>query len=139
MAAERLKALVWILRPGSGGEPEVLLLQRPAPRGGGFHPVTGKGHAAESAAEAAAREAEEETGLRGSLVDVGYEHSFVDGRGRPHREVAFLLRVPAGAEASLSSEHVAARWAAPAEARAAVQWPAHRESLERALKTWNSG
>src|SRR5438105_15432787 len=103
MTAPRLKALVWILRPGAGDEPEVLVLQRPEQRGGGLHPVTGKADAGESAATAAAREAEEETGLRGALVDLGYEHSFADGRTHPHRELAFLLKVPTRSAPALSS------------------------------------
>ena len=68
-ARVRLKALVWILRPGPSG-PQVLLLERPERRGGGEHPVTGKADAGESAAACAQREALEETGLNGALVDL---------------------------------------------------------------------
>src|SRR5919202_2686810 len=77
----RSKALVWIVRQGAGG-PEVLLLQRPPRRGGGFHPVTGKAAEGETVAEAAAREAREETGLTGELVDLGFEHEFVSSNGK---------------------------------------------------------
>jgi ADP-ribose pyrophosphatase YjhB (NUDIX family) len=104
----RLKALVWIVRPSQGG-PEVLLLQRPARRGAGEHPVTGKADPGESAIDCAAREASEETGLTGDL------------------------RVPRDAEPRLSDEHVAARWVTPKEARAVLGWEAHREALDLAL------
>lgn len=138
MPEPRLKALVWIVRAGGGGL-EVLLLERPAQRGGGEHPVTGKADAGESPSAAAAREAREETGLDGALVDLDYQHAFVDGRGREHREHAFLLVADRSAPVTLSSEHVAWRWASPEDARAAVQWPSHRESLGRALAAWRAG
>ena len=130
----RLKALVWILRPAKYGGAEVLLLERPGQRGGGLHPVTGKADGDETPAQCAAREAEEETGLRGALHDLERRHVFRDQRrGRAMEEHAFLLVVPAGSEPKLSSEHIAARWAEPADARAALTWPAHREALDRAL------
>jgi 8-oxo-dGTP pyrophosphatase MutT (NUDIX family) len=112
----------------------VLLLQRPPRRGGGFHPVTGKAEEGEPIAKAAAREAREETGLTGELVDLGFEHEFVSSNGKRFREHAFLLRVPPAARAvELSDEHDGFAWVAPAAARSAVSWPAHRESLELAL------
>jgi 8-oxo-dGTP pyrophosphatase MutT (NUDIX family) len=127
----RSKALVWIVRQGVGG-PEVLLLQRPPRRGGGFHPVTGKAEEGEPVAEAAAREAKEETGLTGELVDLDFEHEFVSSNGKRFREHAFLLRV-SGSTVAISDEHDGFAWVLPDRARAAVTWPAHRESLERAL------
>ena len=130
----RLKALVWILRPTPRG-PEVLLLQRPGRRGGGWHPVTGKGDAGEEVSVTAAREALEETGLRGELEDLGLRHQFA-GTKRDFEEHAWWMRVTASAEPLLSDEHVAHRWAHPDEALAAVEWPAHREALALALKRW---
>jgi 8-oxo-dGTP pyrophosphatase MutT (NUDIX family) len=127
----RSKALVWVVRQGAGG-PEVLLLQRPPRRGGGFHPVTGKAEEGEPIAEAAAREAKEETGLTGELIDLDFEHEFVSANGKRFREHAFLLRVSGGSVA-ISDEHDGFAWVFPDRARAAVTWPAHRESLERAL------
>ena len=128
----RLKALVWILRPGRSS-PEVLLLERPERRGSGEHPVTGKADPGETPAACASREAEEETGLRGELVDLGFAHRY-RGRKGEFEEHAFLLRAPAGAAPSLSDEHVRSRWASPDQARAAVAWDAHRRALELALK-----
>jgi 8-oxo-dGTP pyrophosphatase MutT (NUDIX family) len=130
--AKRRKALVWVLRPAAGGA-EVLLLLRPARRGGGLHPVTGKADGAESFAAAAAREVEEETGLSGPLVDLRFAHQFeVPGRGA-FSEAAFLLSAPAGVEPRLSDEHVGHRWVTPAAARALLEWAAHRESLRLAV------
>ena len=125
--------MVWIVRPG----PEVLLLRRPSGRGGGEHPVTGKADEEESPAACAEREAREETGLRGELVELSFMHRYQDKR-RDIEEHAFLLRVPRGSEASLSAEHISARWASPAEAQKAVQWDAHREALSLALAAWRS-
>jgi 8-oxo-dGTP pyrophosphatase MutT (NUDIX family) len=127
----RLKALVWIVRPSQGG-PEVLLLQRPARRGAGEHPVTGKADPGESAIDCAAREASEETGLTGDLVELGHAHRY-DRRKDSFEEHSFLLRVPRDAEPRLSDEHVAARWVTPKEARAVLGWEAHREALDLAL------
>lgn len=131
----RLKALVWILRPGSSGRPEVLLLARPRKRGGGEHPVTGKAEPGETPLACAEREAHEETGLRGDLAALGIVHRYRAARGA-FEEHAFLLRVARRAEPGLSSEHVAFRWAAPDEARAALHWKAHRETLDAALAKW---
>ena len=131
----RLKALVWIVRPGRQGA-EILLLERPEKRGGGHHPVTGKADEGEAPIACALREAFEETALRGELHDLGFSHTFDDGRRRSLREHAYLLSVPAGAEPRISSEHVAARWAEPADARAALEWAAHREALDLALALW---
>jgi 8-oxo-dGTP pyrophosphatase MutT (NUDIX family) len=130
----RLKALVWILRSGSSG-PSILLLERPPRRGGGEHPVTGKADPGERAAECAAREAHEETGLRGELVDLGYVHRYRGKKGM-FEEHAFLLRVPQDASPELSDEHVGYRWAPAGDARTAVRWKAHAKALDLALKAF---
>ena len=96
--------------------------------------MTGKAEDGEAIAAAAAREAQEETGLTGELVDLEYFHEYVSAGGKHFREHAFLLRVPPPAPAvELSDEHDAFAWVPPDEARAAVSWPAHREALELAL------
>jgi 8-oxo-dGTP pyrophosphatase MutT (NUDIX family) len=130
----RLKALVWILRPGPSG-PEVLLLQRPEPRGGGEHPVTGKADAGESALYCAEREALEETGLRGEIVDLRYVHRYRANKGT-FEEHAFLLRAERGALPSTSNEHAGFRWVSPKEAASAVRWRAHARALELAVKAF---
>jgi 8-oxo-dGTP pyrophosphatase MutT (NUDIX family) len=133
----RLKALVWIVRPSAAGEPEVLLLRRPERRGGGEHPVTGKADRGEGAPACAAREAGEETGLRGELTDLRLVHRYRGNNG-DFEEHAFLLRVPENSEPVLSEEHTSHRWAPADDARKALHWPAHLESLDAALKRWRA-
>ena len=137
MGRARAKAMVWVFRPGSGGTAEVLLLQRPPRRGGGFHPVTGKAERGEAPAIAAAREAAEETGLTGVLIDLCFRHEFEAPRGRCI-EHAFLLAVAERAAVLLSNEHVDALWTTPDEARARVEWDAHKATLALALAAWAS-
>ena len=132
----RLKALVWIARPGPSGL-EVLLLKRPDRRGSVEQPVTGKADAGETAEECASREALEETGLRGELVDLGYAHRFQGKRGDVE-EHAFLLRVPRDAVPTLSPEHVDYRWVSPDEARSVTAWPAQARALDLALRAFDS-
>jgi lipoyl(octanoyl) transferase len=131
----RLKALVWIMRPGTGGRPDVLLLERPHRRGGGEHPVTGKADPGEKPFACAGREVHEETGLRGELHELGLVHRYRGSKGL-FEEHAFLMRVARRAEPEISSEHVAFRWAGADEARAALHWKAHRETLDAALALW---
>jgi 8-oxo-dGTP pyrophosphatase MutT (NUDIX family) len=128
----REKALVWIVRPGANG-PEVLLFERPARRGGGLHPVTGKGEAGEAPEVTAAREAREESGLEGTLVPLDFSHVYEDARRGQMREHAFLLRAPERAEPKLSEEHVDCKWVPALEVDAMLEWPAHRQSLRLAL------
>jgi dATP pyrophosphohydrolase len=137
MPALRAKALVWILRPDGRGGAQVLLLERPGRRGGGLHPVTGKAEQGEAPLAAAAREVEEETGLKGALTDLRFRHEYSGGRGR-FVEYAFLLVVEAGARVVISDEHVAAQWVAPEEAAAPLEWEAHKASLALALKQWEA-
>jgi 8-oxo-dGTP pyrophosphatase MutT (NUDIX family) len=127
-----LKALVWVLRPGKGGA-EILLLQRPARRGGGLHPVTGKAEEGEESLAAAAREALEETGLEGALTDLRFVHEFGTHKGRLAEEHAFLLFAQPRAQVRISDEHDGFVWVEAEAARAAVSWQAHRDSLELAL------
>jgi 8-oxo-dGTP pyrophosphatase MutT (NUDIX family) len=127
-----LKALVWVLRPGKGGV-EILLLQRPPRRGGGLHPVTGKAEEGEEPLAAATREALEETGLAGSLSDLGFVHEFTTHKGRLAEEHAFLLLADPRAQVRISDEHDGFVWVDTEAARAAVSWQAHRDSLELAL------
>ena len=132
------KALVWVVRSGGPGV-EVLLLRRPGRRGGGFHPVTGKAHAGEPAPTAAAREAEEETGLTGKLVDLKWVHEFTGPKGRHIREHGFLLEVEAASRVRISDEHEDFAWMPPEKARSSLTWPAHREALDLALQQFGKG
>ncbi len=131
----REKALVWIVRPSALG-PEVLLLERPKKRGGGLHPVTGKADGGETPEASALREAHEETKITGPLSSLNFAHGYEDARRGPMREHAFLLRAEAGAEPTISDEHIAFRWVRSDEADALLEWPAHRQSLRLALIAW---
>lgn len=131
----RLKALVWIARPDASGAPQLLLLRRPNRRGGGEHPVTGKADAGESPLACAAREVEEETGFRGAPIELPYVHRY-RAAGAQFEEHAFFLRVAAGEEPRLSSEHASHRWVPVAEAKEVVHWQAHREALALLLARW---
>lgn len=95
--------------------------------------MTGKADPGETPAECAAREAFEETGLRGELVDLGYAHRYRGKKGM-FEEHAFLLRAPEDAAPVLSGEHVGYRWTPPHDARSAVHWRAHVKALDLALK-----
>jgi 8-oxo-dGTP pyrophosphatase MutT (NUDIX family) len=95
--------------------------------------VTGKADPGETAKACAEREALEETGLRGELVELKYAHRYRGRKGRVFEEHAFLLRAGPDAMPTLSDEHVGFRWAAAKDALAAVGWPAHREALRLAL------
>ncbi len=88
--------------------------------------MTGKGNPGETAADCAARESLEETGLRGELVDLAYVHRY-RGRKGMFEEHAFLLRV---------AEDSAPRWASAQDARSAVRWNAHATALDLALKAF---
>jgi lipoyl(octanoyl) transferase len=135
----RFKSLVWIVRPSGddAGAVQVLLLERPGERGGGLHPVTGNAERGEAPFDAAQREALEETGLRGELVDLQFRHEFQGPRAR-FVEHAFLLRVAAGAEVTLSDEHVHALWTDRADAQARIGWDAHRAAPLLALAAWDA-
>lgn len=111
--------LVAVVRPSSRGV-EALMLHRVPARGAFWQTVTGRLEPGEAPAAAAEREAREETGLEGELVDLAYAHAYTldpalaPGRD-PNRFVAthedcFALRVPAGSEPRLSDEHDASEW-----------------------------
>ena len=97
--------------------------------------MTGKADPGESAAACAHREALEETGLNGALVDLRYSHRYRGGKGA-FEEHAFLLRAGPGATPATSNEHAGYRWVSPSEAASAVRWRAHARALELAVKAF---
>ena len=120
---------------------EFLVLHR-APQCGSFwHLVAGAEEPGESAAEAAARELLEETGLdvTGTLVDL--ERSFAYPlaaepdyvRERFPADVSevvvscFVAEVPARWEPTLNEEHDEYRWCSVDQAEALLYWPEPRE------------
>jgi len=124
---------------GEGGR--VLLLRRAPGRGGFWQQVTGRIEPGESAAEAARRELREETGLDLPVEPLGYRHAFAldpavlgrpPGELRTAEETAFAARVPPGARARLSAEHVALEWVAPAEAAGRLRFAGLRRAVRLA-------
>jgi len=116
---------------------QVLLLERRPERGGFWQIVTGRVEPGESPAQAAAREAREETGQALEVRPLGYEHAFALGEKVPPalvRETAFAARWPGDAEVRVSdSEHDAHRWADPEEAMHSLPFRGLREATRRAL------
>ena len=120
---------------------EFLVLHRTKPNEVYWHVVAGAREPGETAAEAAARELEEEVGLAGvPLVDL--ERRFVYPLAEePHRrpeyapgvtEIAvdcFLVEVPPGWEPRLDVEHDDYRWCSVDDARELLHWPEPREVL----------
>ena len=119
-------------------EPEFLLIRRAPGRifPGLWQCVTGGPEPGERIPHAALREVVEETGLGPSDIagfyDLDMVSSFYDeGPDAIVSSAVFALRVHAAAEARLSAEHDAFRWAAAPEARSLVVWPSYGECLDR--------
>jgi 8-oxo-dGTP pyrophosphatase MutT (NUDIX family) len=112
----------------------------PVKRGAGGIRVLGlpKGHpdGEETAAQAAAREVLEETGLTAELIEpLGEVHYEYERRGRSmHKTVAFFLfRYLSGSLDDHDHEIEEASWMPLADAIGAVTYPGEREILRRAL------
>jgi lipoyl(octanoyl) transferase len=132
---------VWLWRRGAEG-PQVLLLRRTAGDGGFWQPVTGLLEAGESPAGAAAREAEEETGVRGVPEDLGFVRDLrirpvgdATGRAGPrpwlNREHAYALDAGRAEIALSPDEHEEYLWTTPEEAKERLRWSGNRRALER--------
>jgi 8-oxo-dGTP pyrophosphatase MutT (NUDIX family) len=87
-----------------------------------WHLVAGGLESGETAAEAAARELFEETGLVAEPVPQGW--------GFVHDEIrvdVFAVEAPPGWEPTLNHEHTEYRWSLLDEATALLRWPEPRE------------
>jgi 8-oxo-dGTP pyrophosphatase MutT (NUDIX family) len=93
--ATHQKVQVWIHRKAPNSqERQFLLLKTHSGRGGFWQPVTGGVEVGESLAQAALREASEETGLPFSTPVVPIPHSFTfEKRGRKIEEAGFSIEV----------------------------------------------
>ncbi|GHG75776.1 lipoyl(octanoyl) transferase LipB [Comamonas sp. JC664] len=121
---------------GHGPEARVLLVRRRPERGGFWQVLTGRLEAGESPAQAAARELEEETGLRLPLVDLAYRHAFALGEALPPQlveESGFAVHVPPDADVRLSAEHDAFEWVDVPTALERLPFRGLRETVKRAV------
>jgi 8-oxo-dGTP pyrophosphatase MutT (NUDIX family) len=129
------------------GGAEVLILRRSALQGGYWHVVAGGVEPGETAKTAAERELCEETGLVatvGAGVEV-VEHVDPMTKGPPAIQTqhdasvaqvivtCFHVAAPDGWEPTLDWEHDQHRWCEPAEALAAMSWPATAGALRQFL------
>ena len=126
------EALVFVRRGA-----EWLVVHRVPAQGGYWHSVAGGVEAGETAAQAAARELEEETGLATGVVDVAAPFSYLPESWEPRRRgdeggvnvECFLAEAPAGWEPELDWEHDDYRWCALDEALELLFWPEPRDVL----------
>ncbi len=126
---------VAVLR-GHGPDTQVLLLRRKPERGGFWQIITGRVEEGETPQQAAARELDEETGLRADVKDLGYRHAFALMETVPPKlaeESAFTVRCPAGAAVRLGGEHDASEWVDVPTALARLPFKGLREAVRRAV------
>jgi 8-oxo-dGTP pyrophosphatase MutT (NUDIX family) len=140
----RAEVAVFVTRTGDG---EVLLLRRSPEHGGYWHVVAGGVEPGETAAGAAVRELQEETGL---VAEVGHGVAvveYVDPRTREAAappslqesevvEVAvtcFLVSAPDRWEPALDWEHDRHRWCPADEAYATLRWPGTARALRELI------
>ena len=116
---------------------EWLVVHRAPEQGGYWHSVAGGVEQGETAAQAAVRELEEETGLATGVVDVGAPFSYVPedwepssrGEGGSVNVECFLAEAPGDWEPELDWEHDDYRWCALGEALELLFWPEPRDVL----------
>ena len=128
------KVQVWIVSEDAG-EDRVLLLRTGPDRGSYWQPVTGSVEEGESDADAALREAAEETGIRfqGEPQAIGYEFDY-NGRWGLAHEVCYVLTVEGCPEVRIDpKEHVRSRWVDLHEAMGMLHFETNREALDRLL------
>ena len=127
----------WIYRTGAG-EPEILLIRRSPGRifAGLWQCVSGSVEPGERIAMAALRELQEETGFGLAAIEAFYDLDLVNMFHEPSYDAVvssavFAVRVAAGDEPQLSSEHDGSRWLPISGAHREVVWPGYRTALER--------
>ncbi len=121
---------------GRGPQARVLVMRRTPERGGFWQIVTGRIESGESPEQAAARELEEETGLRLPVRALGYRHAFALGEFLPPRlaeETAFVAWCPEGEGVRLGPEHDAHEWMDARSAMERLEFGGLREAVKRAV------
>jgi 8-oxo-dGTP pyrophosphatase MutT (NUDIX family) len=116
-----------IVRQGTGGELEVLLIHRPHREDWTF--PKGKLEPGETDEACALREVEEETGLRCALGDELPTVAHVDHKGR-RKVVRYWVMWPVAGEAGPRNEVDAVRWLTVAEAGHMLSYERDRVLLE---------
>ncbi len=136
-----VSALTW--RRGPGGV-EILVMLRNPDQGLWWSSVTGMVEPSETPEATAHRELMEETGLAGTLTDMGFTHSFwmdpailglPSGPPRFNREICFHMEVEPGAQVALAlDEHSEYRWCGFQEAHDLMMWEGSKAALRRLRK-----
>ena len=125
--ALRRKVMVFVYR--NAPTLQVLLLKRAKTDKGDWHPVTGNVDAHEHVRDAAAREVAEETGLGVDPEPLGMTFTY-EQKGKRFHETTYAARVGPDDKVTLSEEHTAHEWLAPAEARGKLSWPEQQRALD---------
>ncbi|MDY7228193.1 lipoyl(octanoyl) transferase LipB [Hyalangium rubrum] len=121
---------------GRGPEARVLVVRRTPERGGFWQTLTGRVEPGESPEQAAARELEEETGLRVPMRALGYRHSFALGERLPPvlaEETGFVAWCPEDQQVRLGPEHDAYEWLEPRAAMERLPFQGLRGTVKRAV------
>src|SRR5690349_5465786 len=131
------KVQVWIYLKDSKKDYRFLLLLTQPARGSFWQPVTGSMDEGESPAQAAEREAYEESGLTfmGPPTTIPYDFEYQARDGTRIREVGFALEVDfQGAELPIPRldphEHNAFRWVSSGEALQMIRYPSNGQMLQ---------
>lgn len=111
---------------------QFLVLERSPARGGYWNLVAGGVETGEDAAQAAARELAEETGLRTTVESLGVELGY-EGPSGSVRLDAFVAEAPAAWEPVLDDEHVAYRWCSAGEAVELLAYEEPRVAVRAAV------
>ena len=127
------EVLVVVRRRSPTTTVEFLVLHRSKRHGAYWHSVAGGVEAGESAAQAARRELQEETGLAAQPESTGHTFTYGPEDWEPHagsgpiRVDCFVAEAPAAWEPELDWEHDSYRWCGADEAVELLYWPEPRE------------
>jgi 8-oxo-dGTP diphosphatase len=135
---KQLESAGAIVLAGEGPEQVVALIHRRSPAE--WRLPKGKLEPGETAAQAAEREVQEETGLPVTVGEVvgQTEYSYRQPQNRPIRKVVtfYLARIPAPLPLSVELRSFdQARWMPIPEALASLTWANERDLVEKAVKT----